>query len=111
MSVVYEQQDVLEGMAADPTPVRADERELIGRAVTAAASERRGLVHITAVRRHLTKDVSPRYLGSTINRLARRGVLVKTGRYEDNGGTSARNGNKPSPLWRLVRPITPEDIA
>lgn len=106
-------QDVLDGMSTDPTPARVDERELIARAITAAAAERRGLVHIAAVRRHLPQSVSPAYLGSSINRLARRGVLVKTGRFEENGDNSAskRNASKASPVWRLVRPITPEDIA
>lgn len=106
-------QGVLEGMATDPTPARVDERELIASAVAAAAAERRGLVHISAVRRHLPRSVSPAYLGSSINRLARRGVLVKTGRFEENGDNtvSKRNASKASPVWRLVRPITREDIS
>lgn len=105
-------QDVLEGMSTDPTPVRVDERELIRVAVNAAAEERRDLVHIAAIRRHLPQSVAPAYLGSTINRLARRGLLVKTGRYEENGDNTAskRNASKASPVWRRMRPITPDDI-
>jgi hypothetical protein len=104
-------QDVLEGLGADPTPARVDERELIAAAVTAAAAERRGLVHITAVRRHLPRSVAPAYLGAGMNRLARRGALVATGRFEANGDNTAslRNASKATPVWRLVRPITEED--
>lgn len=107
------EQDVLDGLAAEPTPARVDERVLIAAAVTEAARDRRGLVHITAVRRYLPRSVAPRYLGPVINRLARRGVLVKTGRFEENGDNTAskRNASKASPVWRLVRPITEEDYS
>jgi hypothetical protein len=105
--------DVLEGLATDPTPARVDERVLIAAAVTEAARDRRGLVHITAVRRHLPQSVSPRYLGAAMNRLVRRGALVATGRYEANGDNAAskRNASKASPVWRLVRPITESDYS
>jgi hypothetical protein len=115
-------QDVLPGMDPDPAPVTAkepagdegttDPRAIIAAAITEAAKHRRGdLVHIAAVRRYLTQDVPKSELGATFNRLRSRGVLVFTNRYEANGDTSpkARNANKASPVWRLERPITPED--
>lgn len=113
-------QDVLPGMPtdpapeSDPVPVGSDEpdpRALIAAAITEAAKHRRDLVHISAVRRHLSRNVPPSCLGTTFNTLARRGVLVKTGRYEENGDNraKARNASKASPVWRLMRPINPED--
>lgn len=119
-------QEVLDGMPADPhedalAPFVADladgeeidPRAYIAAAITEAARHRRGdLVHIAAVRRHLRHPVPPSAFGTTFNRLRSRGVLVFTNRYEANGDTSplARNANKASPVWRLERPITPEDI-
>jgi hypothetical protein len=103
--------DVLTGMASDPSPRAVDDRAEIARAITTAASERRGLVTAFTIRRHIPATVNPAYVGSTVNRLARRGVLVATGRHERNGNAGARNATKLSPLWRLARPITPEDIA
>lgn len=115
-------QDALPGM--DPPPARlvelepdsppdpeVDERALIAAAITKAAAHRHNLVHIAAVRSHLPMRVRSSALGGTFNGLARRGVLVKTGRYEENGDNSpkARNASKASPVWKLMRAITPED--
>jgi len=104
-------QDVLEGLASDPSPRAIDDRAEIAAAITKAASERRGLVTAFTIRRHIPPTVNPAYFGSTVNRLARRGVLIATGRHEKNGGVGARNASKLSPLWRLTRPIEPGDLA
>jgi len=105
-------QDVLEGLASDPRPCAVDDRVAIAAAITATAADRRGLVHAAGIRKHLDDSVSRRYVGVVVNRLRYRGALVFTGRYEANGDNSrrAKNGSKASPVWRLVRPITPEDI-
>lgn len=113
-------QGVLPGMVPDPEPVVVapppdidpnDDTALIITAIAEAAARRRRLVHIAAVRRHLPAKVRPSHIGHTFNRLARRGVLVKTGRYEENGDNSpkARNGAKAQPVWKLMRDITEED--
>jgi hypothetical protein len=104
-------QDVLAGMATDPSPRAVNDRAEIAKAIAAAATERHGLVHAASIRRHLPSSVAPRYVGVVVNTLRCRGVLVSTSRYEPNG--DARNGNatKRSPVWRLKRPITPEDLA
>jgi hypothetical protein len=107
---VQSELDVLSGIAHDPTPRAVNDRAEIARAIEAAAADRHGLVHITGIRRHLPATVAPSYIGATVNRLARRGVLVKTGRYEPNAGAS-RNASKPSPVWRLKRRIESGDIA
>lgn len=114
-------QDVLPGMPTDPETepdvvavpddVEVTDTARIIAAIATAARHRRDLVHIAAVRRHLPHDVRRSHIGHTFNRLARRGVLVKTGRFEENGDNTAskRNATKASPVWRLVRPITEED--
>jgi len=103
-------QDVLDVIVEDHRPSRVDTRQAIRSAILRAAAERRGLVHIAAVRRHLPSWVSVAQTGAVINRLVRRGYLVPTGRYEPNGDTHARNGNKPAAVRRLVRPIPPEAL-
>jgi hypothetical protein len=107
---VQSELDVLTGIATDPTPRATDDRAEIARAIEAAAADRHGLVHITGIRRHLPATVSPAYIGATVNRLARRGVLTKTGRYEPNAGAASRNASKPAPVWRLKRRIESGDI-
>lgn len=103
-------QDVLDVIVEDHRPSRVDTREAIRKAVHAAASERRGLVHIAAVRRHLPPWAARAQIGCTLNRLTKRGYLVDTGRYEPNGDTHARNGSKPAAVRRLVRLIPPEAL-
>lgn len=101
-------QPFLDGLATDPTPRAVDAREQIRLAVMAAAADRRGLVHIAAVRRHLPQSVAPRYLGASMNRLVRRGFLVPTSRYEPNGDAHSRNASKPAPVYRLKDAIPPD---
>ncbi len=103
-------QDVIDAVLADIRPSRVETREAIRLAVHKAASDRRGLVHISAVRRHLPPWVSVAQIGAVTNRLVCRGYLVPTGRYEPNGDTHARNGGKPAAVRRLIRPIPPEAL-
>jgi hypothetical protein len=103
--------DVLAGMASDPRPSAVDDRAEIARAITRAAAEHRNLVTAFTIRRYVPATVNPAYIGSTVNRLARRGVLVATGKYRRNGNAGARNATKLSPLWRLERAIEPGDLA
>lgn len=103
-------QDVLDVIVEDHRQTRVDTREAIRRAVHAAAAERRGLVHIAAVRRHLPTGIAVEQIGAVTNRLVRRGYLVPTGRYEPNGDTHARNGNKPAAVRRLTKLIPPEAL-
>lgn len=102
--------DILHAVVTDWRPSRVDSREAIRQAVMAAAADRGGYVHITGIRRHLPAWVAPAQIGAVMNLLARRGFVVKTGHYEPNGDTSARNGNKPSPLWRLRLAIPPSAV-
>ena len=102
--------DFLEIVATDWRPSRVESREAIRKAVLAAASERHGLVHIAAVRRHLPPWVVPAQIGAVMNRLVRRGFLVETGRWEPNGDDTSRNGSKPSPVRRLTGVIPPEAV-
>ncbi len=102
--------DVMHAVITDWRPSRVESREAIRVAVMAAASERGGLVHIAAVRRHLPSWVVPAQIGAVMNRLVRRGFLVETGRLEPNGDDSSRNGSKPSPVRRLMHPIPPEAV-
>ena len=104
-------QDVLEGIASDPTPRAVNDRAAVAKAITEAAADRRGLVHAAGIRRHLPASVAPRYVGVVVNTLRLRGVLVATPRHEPNGGSASRNASKLSPVWRLTRPITEEDLA
>jgi hypothetical protein len=103
-------QDVLDVVVEDHRPSRVDTREAIRLAVLKAAADRRGLVHIAAVRRHLPSWVSVEQIGAVTNRLVRRGYLIPTGRYEPNGDRHARNASKPAAVRRLVRPIPPEAL-
>lgn len=99
---------VTDAIATDWT--REDHREAIRRAIHDAAVAHSQRVHITDVRRNLPAWVAPAMTGACINRLARRGFLVKTGQYRDNGDAKSRNATKRSPVWRLVRPIPPEAL-
>jgi hypothetical protein len=103
---------VLEGMASDPSPRAVDDRVEIAKAIAAATyDDPLGMyVHAASIRRHLPSTVAPKYVGSTVNLLRCRGVLEFANRYAPNGDTRNGNGNKPSPVWRVKRSITPEDL-
>jgi hypothetical protein len=103
---------VLEGLYADPLPRATDDRAQIVRAILAAARANGDEVHASTIREHMDPRTSPRYVGVVVHRLVSRGVLEFTDAYRANGdpSTAARNATKQSPVWRLARPIDPEDI-
>ncbi len=104
-------QDELDLLATAWHPTATESREAIRRAVMAAASEHRGLVHASTVREHLPPWVRPSQVGAVMCALVRRGYLTPTGRFRPNGGESSRNRTKPSEVRRLVKPIPPEALA
>lgn len=100
-------QDELDIVLADHRAGPRDSRDAIRLAILAAAADRRGLVHITGVRRHLPEWVTTAQIGAVVCRLVRRGYLVPTGRYEPNGDRKSRNASKRAAVRRLVKPIPP----
>ena len=94
--------DTLHAVHTNPLPSAEDDRAHIFAAIRTAAAEHHGEVHAATVRRHLTRDVNPARIGAAFGALVSQGVLVFAGRYERNGGTKSRNGNKPSPVYLLM---------
>lgn len=100
--------DVIETVAADPSPFRVLDRDLILRAIATAASRNDGLVHASWVRRYIPSYVDSHSVGAVICALVRQGVLEGTGTYLPNGNHRTRNRTKPSEVRRLTRPINVE---
>jgi len=99
-------EQILPAVAADDSiPSRTDSRAVILAAITRAAAEHKGLVHISYVRPYLTPLVNPHMVGAVFAGLHLTGHLRATGRYMPNGGTGAGNGSKPAKLSRLTKPI------
>lgn len=89
---------LLDAIANDPLPARQSDREHITAAIYAAAAANDGYVHIAEVRAHITRNVWPPMIGSTMN--AMRSQMRWTGAYAPNGGPSG-NGSKPAKVWKL----------
>lgn len=89
---------LLDAITNDPLPARQTDREHITAAIYAAAAANNGLVHIAQVRDHITRQVWPPMIGSTMN--AMRHKMRWTGAYAPNGGPSG-NGSKPAKVWKL----------
>lgn len=107
-AVVQDVFDMLAAIDADPSaalvPARRDDRAAVRAAVTRAASEHRGLVHISWVRPFIPAGVSPFVIGAVFAGLHLSGHLVATTRTLPNGGPSG-NAAKPAKVSRLVRAI------
>ena len=101
--------DVMAALGSAWPPIERDSRQAVRLAVMRAAASGHGLFTAATVRRYLPAWVAPAQVGSTFNALRSRGYAVNTGRYRANGGAS-RNAAKPSPLWKLLRPIPPEAV-
>ena len=96
--------DVLPAVAADDSiPNRTDSRAAICAAITRAAAEHHGLVHISYVRPYLTPLVTPHMVGAVFAGLHLTGALRATGDYLPNGDTASGNGSKPAKVSRLTR--------
>lgn len=91
----------LDLLASDVRPIDTETREVVFAAVAAAAAEHRGLVTIAWVRPHLPRWARWQGLGSHMNALVTRGVLVWTGAWEPNGDASQRNASKPAKVYRF----------
>lgn len=97
--------DVIDTVAADPSPFRALDRDLILGAIDRVAAQNDGLVHASWIRPLLPAYVDSHSIGATICALVRQRVLVGTGTYLPNGNHRTRNRTKPSEVRRLTRPI------
>jgi len=97
--------DVIDTVAADPSPFRVLDRDLILRAIDRVAAQNDGLVHASWVRPLLPAYVDSHSIGATICALVRQRVLIGTGQYLPNGNHRTRNRTKPSEVRRLTRPI------
>ena len=102
--------DFLDALMTGGVPNADATREAVRVAVTRVARENGGLVHIAQMRPLLPASAQRPQIGAVMNRLARRGYLVATGHYRPNGDAASRNQSKPSPVWRLMRPIPPEAV-
>lgn len=88
-------------------PVNADERALIVRGIYEVARAHHGVVDTNALRAWLHSPerecwlTKPQLVGSVINRLCRKGLLMRAGRVVS---TDRRGGNagREVPLYRLV---------
>lgn len=110
MTAVQDGFDVVEAVATDWRPGARDDRQAIRAAVMRAAETHNGLVHITHVREHLPRWVTPCMVGATLSLLAHRGYLEDTGKWWPNGGPSG-NAAKPAKVRRLAHPIPVEELA
>ncbi len=96
--------DVIDAVARDWRPSRAESRHAIRNAIALAAQAENGLVHAATVRRYLPSWVDSASIGAVVCTLVRQGALVGTGEFRANGGGS-RNRTKPSEVRRLVAPL------
>lgn len=80
----------------DPLPSRIDDAAHIRHAIARSLAVH-GEVHISLVRRYITRDVAPHLIGAVINGWSKRHGQF-TG-WRPNGDTKSGNGAKPAPVW------------
>lgn len=91
---------LLDAVAGHWLPSRQDDRAHIEAAIQASLRQH-GVVHISYVREHITRDVEPHMLGAVIS-----GWAVRHGEpvgWAPNGDTKSGNGAKPARVWRAKR--------
>ena len=109
-TAVQPELDFAAALAYPWPPSRADFRDEVARAVSAIACLGDS-VHVAGVRAMLRKDADGRVggnLGAVFAALVCGGYLRGTGEYRPNRDFAARNGHKPSPVYRLVKAIPRE---
>lgn len=92
---------VLDHLAHDPSPTKADHLAAIRRAVLAAAEANGGIVTAATIRPHLPEWVDKHRIGAVISALVRAQALIDTGRVARSGDSRNRNRNRPKPIYML----------